>query len=362
MPVKVPAPDNMMRLMLLILSVLLLHCGQPTFALNFRKKVPQIDELVASQDTRYDGNDGYTSGSRRTVSGTNSEWTFGVCLFIRNEGPHILEWIAYHRAIGVTHFFIYDHSSHDETSSVLAPLLNDTVIMHDVGHMDIRHVQPSILMDCLEKYKASVEWIAHFDADEFLVPGPGHTLHSLFTTYDNTISAVYIYRYTYLSSGFRKDPPPTLLACQAYMQRLYRINDAPKWVIRSLSSAWFSGGHNVIDNVTCGNAKGDALPSCAAGNSGTPAEDWMVPLFIAHHEMRSVAACKQKQAYNHQHFPGSWRTRQKSSFCHDQASSPAVMHPSCALFAKETLEQMYCLNSHYFTQRFGQPAIVPTCV
>ena len=317
--------------------------------------------VVASQGTRDHRNDNYISATRHSLSGTKREWTFGVCIFARNEGPHILEWIAYHRVIGVTHFFVYDHGSHDETASVLAPLVQSgTVILHDVKHMNVRQVQGFIINDCLSKYKASVEWIAHFDVDEFLVPGPGHTLHSLFTTYAQTISAMYVYRYDYLPSGFLEDPPPTLLDCQAFMQRPSHINEHPKWVIRSRSSAWHSGGHNVVNNVTCGNAKGDVLQSC---DGGTPAEDWMVPLFIAHHKTRSVAACKQKHAYNHEYFPGSWRTRQKSSYCDDLASSPAVMHPvSCALFVKETLEQMYCLNSHYFTKRFGQPATIPTCV
>ena len=33
---------------------------------------------------------------------------------VKNEGPYLLEWIAFHRVVGVDRFFIADNASTDE--------------------------------------------------------------------------------------------------------------------------------------------------------------------------------------------------------------------------------------------------------
>ena len=38
---------------------------------------------------------------------------------MRNEGPHLLEWIAHHQAIGVTDFVIYTNECEDGTDTLL---------------------------------------------------------------------------------------------------------------------------------------------------------------------------------------------------------------------------------------------------
>ena len=40
----------------------------------------------------------------------------------KNEGPYILEWIAFHRAVGVDRFFIADNAS-DETIGAISRVL-----------------------------------------------------------------------------------------------------------------------------------------------------------------------------------------------------------------------------------------------
>ena len=38
---------------------------------------------------------------------------------MRNEGSHLLEWVAHHRAIGVTHFLVYTNECDDGTDAML---------------------------------------------------------------------------------------------------------------------------------------------------------------------------------------------------------------------------------------------------
>ena len=46
-----------------------------------------------------------------------------ACAIFRDEAPFLAEWIAFHRLVGVDHFFLYDNGSQDEPESVLAPFL-----------------------------------------------------------------------------------------------------------------------------------------------------------------------------------------------------------------------------------------------
>ena len=51
-----------------------------------------------------------------------------LCCIIRNEGRYLVEWIEYSRIIGIEHFYLYDHSSNDNTLEVLTPYINAGVV------------------------------------------------------------------------------------------------------------------------------------------------------------------------------------------------------------------------------------------
>ena len=54
-----------------------------------------------------------SSAARRTQSGN----VIVGCM--KNEAPYIVEWVAYHRAIGVDNFLIYTNGCEDGTSQML---------------------------------------------------------------------------------------------------------------------------------------------------------------------------------------------------------------------------------------------------
>ena len=97
----------------------------------------------------------------------------GVGAIFRNEGPYILEWIAFHRAVGVTRFFIADNGSDDGSGALLAALDRAGVIRHIP--FPGRPGQPPQLpafTEILRRHGADADWIAFIDADEFLMPAP----------------------------------------------------------------------------------------------------------------------------------------------------------------------------------------------
>ncbi len=100
----------------------------------------------------------------------------GACVLatLRNEGPYIVEWLAYHKSLGFEHFFIYTNDNSDGSDELLAALAAQ-------GHVtlitnEVRNVRP--------QYKAyghafkalphilDYEWALVIDADEFLVLAP----------------------------------------------------------------------------------------------------------------------------------------------------------------------------------------------
>lgn len=51
---------------------------------------------------------------------------------IKNEAPYIIEWIEYHRLVGVEKFYIYDNGSTDNIKDILTPYIsNNTVVYHE---------------------------------------------------------------------------------------------------------------------------------------------------------------------------------------------------------------------------------------
>lgn len=89
---------------------------------------------------------------------------------MRNEGMHLLEWVAYHRAIGFDRVVVATNDCDDGTDLMLDRLAGLDAVIHirnpvPPGEkpqvMALRRALPHPAM-------AQVEWLLHCDADEFL--------------------------------------------------------------------------------------------------------------------------------------------------------------------------------------------------
>ena len=105
-----------------------------------------------------------------------------VGAILKNEGPYILEWIAYHRVLGVDRFFLADNGgsgsvgtggSEDGSTALLAAL--DRAGLIDRIPFPGRPGEPPQLpayAEILARHGDDADWIAFIDADEFLLPAP----------------------------------------------------------------------------------------------------------------------------------------------------------------------------------------------
>lgn len=89
---------------------------------------------------------------------------------IKNEAPYILEWVAYHRAIGVDNFLSYTNGCADGTPQILDRLQQMGIVQHRTndawkGNSPQHHALNRSLKEPLIRDAA---WIIHIDVDEFI--------------------------------------------------------------------------------------------------------------------------------------------------------------------------------------------------
>lgn len=102
---------------------------------------------------------------------------------MKNEGPYIVEWVAYHRTIGFDDFLIYTNGCEDGTTGILDRLQALGVLQHrDNDRWSGKSPQQHALDQSLtEPVIRDADWIAHIDVDEFINIRCGNgTLRDLF--------------------------------------------------------------------------------------------------------------------------------------------------------------------------------------
>lgn len=104
---------------------------------------------------------------------------------MKNEGPFILEWLAYHRAIGVTDFLIYTNDCSDGTDTMLQTLQDKGLCQwreNPFREMDLKPQHAALQAAEAEPLMQQADWGICMDVDEFIDIKIGDgTLKALFT-------------------------------------------------------------------------------------------------------------------------------------------------------------------------------------
>lgn len=95
-------------------------------------------------------------------------YRIAICASLKDEADDLEEWIAYHAAIGVEAFYLYDNASTDATPQILSKLAQ----RYCIHHRSVPH-QPGQLLafqHFIEFHRLDAEWAAFVDGDEFINP------------------------------------------------------------------------------------------------------------------------------------------------------------------------------------------------
>ncbi|MCA0870254.1 glycosyltransferase family 2 protein [Seohaeicola saemankumensis] len=100
---------------------------------------------------------------------------------VKNEGPFLLEWIAFNRLIGVTDFLFYSNDCDDGTDRLLDALAARGMLTHLPNPAEGRNYQMEALKDAAKQdIVIGADWVWVADVDEFLNIHVGdHTIPAL---------------------------------------------------------------------------------------------------------------------------------------------------------------------------------------
>ena len=102
----------------------------------------------------------------------------------KNEGPFILEWVAYHKVVGFTDIIVFSNDCDDGSDILLDRLAAAGEVTHRV-HTPGPHRKPQMNAERLAREESlfrNDDWVMWLDLDEFLfVQKPPHTVDALIT-------------------------------------------------------------------------------------------------------------------------------------------------------------------------------------
>ena len=109
----------------------------------------------------------YATAPRQSPEGGTGNVIVGC---MKNEAPYIVEWVAYHRAVGFDNFLIYSNGCEDGTSQILDRLQAMGVLQHrdNDGWRGKSPQQHALDRSLKEPVLQKADWIAHIDVDEFV--------------------------------------------------------------------------------------------------------------------------------------------------------------------------------------------------
>ena len=104
---------------------------------------------------------------RETAAGRDLRITAVTC--VKNEGPFLLEWIAFNRVIGVTDHLFYSNDCSDATDRLLDALAEAGVVTHLPNPAEGRNYQMEALKAAAHHpLVTGADWVWIADVDEFL--------------------------------------------------------------------------------------------------------------------------------------------------------------------------------------------------
>lgn len=123
-----------------------------------------------------------------------------VCAIMRDEGPYIIEWVAYYKLIGFDEIIVYDNDSRDYGADILRALAaRGEIVLIDWPDRPGVAPQTSAYLDALGRVAS--EWLGFLDADEFLLLHRDSSVSKYLSRFPPEVSSVAINWRVFGSSG-----------------------------------------------------------------------------------------------------------------------------------------------------------------
>lgn len=102
-------------------------------------------------------------------------YDLALVTILKNGAQHYLkEWLDYHLAAGVDHFFLYDNSGNEDVREILKPYIEEQMI--DCFAVTGENMQIPVYIDAVRKFKFTCRYMAFLDLNEFIFPKNGQSI------------------------------------------------------------------------------------------------------------------------------------------------------------------------------------------
>jgi hypothetical protein len=138
-----------------------------------------------------------------------------ACMVYRNSASYLREWIEFHRLVGFERFYLYDNGSSDDHRDVLAPYLDqEIVVLHDWPGVRRQH---AAIDHCLATYRDESRWIAFIDDDEFVFSQIGRPVPAVLREFE-PYSGLGVNLFLFGTGGHVTRPPGLVIESYLYRQ------------------------------------------------------------------------------------------------------------------------------------------------
>lgn len=290
-------------------------------------------------------------GGVRIANDRTRRLQVGIISPVRQEELYLLEWIAYHRSLGIETFLLGDNGGSDRTSELLRAL-DEAGIVQRTDWLGAKTFQLQFDMDSVARLRGVVDVVSITDTDEFLRPLNGRSdilsaVNEIFASSD--VSAVGLNLVVYGSSG--RVEPGEGLVIERFTSRGpegHVRNRAFKTMVRPERCEAMINPH-VVDIATglYVNDRGDPVEwGTAPGTTKSPS--WNC-LRIDHFVIKSRHEFSVKAARGQFGFPNSVVDRSEAFFLSRDRNE--VSDPIPDVFVERTKEELCIIRDQL--ERFG---------
>jgi FkbM family methyltransferase len=260
---------------------------------------PEAEFFVYDQNEIFDESATRLAPSIKTLLAARQDQkteTCAVVLVVKNEVCDIAAWLAWYHALGFDACIVYDDDSDDGTWDILqnAARHQDIRLSRTSGDKSARYEprQEAAYRHALAKYRDEFNWLAFFDADEFLLLHHDETVQEFLSRFPNA-DAVAVNWCNYGSSGhILKPTEPVFQAFTWHGDEHQPINRHVKTLLRpkAVGPHW--------ENVHCF----DIPPHRYILANGAPAIWSQTPGILPENPDWSVAKLMHYQCRSMEHF------------------------------------------------------------
>ncbi len=140
---------------------------------------------------------------------------FSICAIFKDEALSMKEWIEYHRLVGVSHIYLYNNNTTDDSIEILQYYIN-------IGYVTLIEwkFKPPCQAEAYNHFKDNfwdeTQWVAFIDLDEYICPKRAMQVQDWFMRYESYPSLV-IYWKMFGSSGLIEHDKHKLITEQYFL-------------------------------------------------------------------------------------------------------------------------------------------------